>query len=172
MKKNKILFAIILSSVLFGCDDAGKQKKSAKVEVTTPVEAKELKVSLDVPVFSVSSTPQEFENGVQKNVNEIEKSLSDLDLMEKKLTIYDTPNIPIKVWFSKKDHKPVKIEQGVTNDSRKVTGSFTYYFVNGDLWYSNQIYAKYVFEAGKLKYWLDENWNINQIEESFHLKLN
>ena len=128
MKNSTILLAVMLLSVLSGCDNTEKQQKSTGEEVTAPAENRESKESFDVPVFSGSSAPHEFESGVQRIVNEIEKSLSDLNLIEKKLTM--------------------------TDDSGQITASFKYYFVNGDLWYSDQIFAKYIFDVGSKCYFL------------------
>jgi len=137
---------------------------SVKPQVLPPI-LEELKGNIDVPVFSTTTTTAAFENGVGELVKEIEKSLQGVKPVEKMLTIFDKPNTPVKIWFSEKDQKAIKIEQGEANDSGQFTGTSSYFFVNGDLWFSDQPFAKFIFESDKLKYWLDENWNINQIPE-------
>jgi hypothetical protein len=79
--------------------------------------------------------------------------------------VHDIPNTPVKMWYTDRK-EPVKIEYGVVDDSGNFSGIFKLYFINGNLWYADQIYAKYLFKSGKLQFWLDEGWNINEVCES------
>lgn len=58
---------------------------------------------------------------------------------------------------------PVKIEHAVNDDSGEFRGTFQYYFIAGQLWYSDQVYARYIFDSNHLLYWLDEQWRINEM---------
>ena len=78
-----------------------------------------------------------------------------------KTTLFNIPNTPVTIWYA--NGKPVKIEYGVTDDSGTFDGVFQYYLKDGKLWFANQIFANYIFQNNELKYWLDENWNVNEI---------
>jgi len=77
------------------------------------------------------------------------------------LTLNEIQNTPVDIWYQ--NGIPIKIEHGVTDDSGEFSGKFTYYLNQGKIWYSEQIYARYLFENDALKYWMDEGWNINEI---------
>ena len=162
-----ILIGIIAISCVGGSNSETneKERKTEQTDLQSPGEVKKSIESFDVPVFSKTSTRQDFKNGTEKLVNEIEKSLDGVKPLEKKLTIFNHQNTPVKIWFSENSRQPIKIEQGEAKDSGEYTGLSSYYFIDGDLWYSGQPFAQYIFESEKLMYWLDENWNINQIPE-------
>jgi hypothetical protein len=98
-------------------------------------------------------------------VNEINNSLEDLRKIEKKTSFYGVENSPVSIWYSS-TNVPVKIECAVTNDSGVFSGVFQFYFIDGQLWYSDQIFARYLFSADTMQFWLDENWNDNKIPYS------
>jgi hypothetical protein len=109
------------------------------------------------PEINQMANSDEIRSISESMITEIDKALPKLKKVEKKLTLFDIAETPATIWYSDSD-LPVKIEHGVANDSGEFTGKFQYFFIKGQLWYSDQIYARYLFESDHLIRWMDENW--------------
>jgi hypothetical protein len=109
------------------------------------------------PEINQMANSDEIRSISESVITEIDKALPELKKVEKKLTLFEIPETPVTIWYSDSD-LPVKIEHGVANDSGEFSGKFQYYFIKGQLWYSDQIYARYLFESDHLIRWMDENW--------------
>jgi hypothetical protein len=109
------------------------------------------------PEINHTANSDEIRSISESVITEIDKALPNLKKVEKKLTFFDIAETPITIWYSDSD-LPVKIEHSVTNDSGEFSGKFQYYFIKGQLWYSDQIFARYLFDSDHLIRWMDENW--------------
>ncbi|MBS3737988.1 hypothetical protein [Mesohalobacter halotolerans] len=161
--KNIFIYALISFSVVVSCNKTNKGKSTTESDNQNKSKTNEL---VDIfPKFSNTTSSNTIRKTSDSIVKKINATLSELKKEEKKITIYGTPNTPVTVWYSN-SNVPVKIEHAVVNDSGVFNGKFEYYFIGGKLWYSNQIFARYIFDKNNLKYWLDENWKINDIPEN------
>ena len=159
----------ILVLTLYSCNETAKKDASGtkaepvKAEANTKTETNKNKPVLEInlPKINGSSGINDVVSAYKSQIGKVESALSKLQKKEIKTTLFNTPNTPVTIWYS--DNKPVKITYGVTDDSGAFDGVFTYYLKDGKLWFSDQIFAKYIFQDNKLKYWLDENWNENDI---------
>jgi len=121
------------------------------------------KLIITAPNISNTTNSNEIRQTCESVIAGINDSLPKLKKVEKKLTYQQVPNTPVTIWYSD-TNLPVKIECAVTDDSGDFKGDLIqFYFINGQFWYSDQIFARYLFDSNKLKYWMDENWNINEI---------
>lgn len=145
-----------------------------KTERNTKTEAKENSkevakntetvLKFELPKISPTTNVKDIEPAYKAQINKVEAALPGLKKKEIKTTLNNVPNTPLRIWY---DHNgPVKIEYGVADDSGTIDGVFQYYLNDGKLWYADQIFAKYIFQDNKLKYWLDENWNVNEIPQN------
>lgn len=159
--QKKLIYQIIFSLALLGCQSSQEKAISSDLSVIDKSGSKELKP----PKFESTFTSNEIRENCEPIVNEINNSLADLRKIEKKTSFYGVENTPVSIWYSN-TNVPVKIECAVPNDSGIFTGAFQFYFIDGKLWYSDQIFAKYLFSADTLQFWLDENWNDNKIPYS------
>ncbi|MFO7703189.1 MAG: hypothetical protein R6V37_09415 [Psychroflexus maritimus] len=158
--KREIICSLILLLLLLGCINSNQSKP-----ITINEEQKKSdSVSITWPKLSPRASSEEIRITCDSVTTKINKTLPKLKKIEKKITLYNVPNTPVSIWYSKAN-LPVKIEHAVANESKEFTGKFHYYFINGNLWYSNQIYAKYIFENNQLSFWLNEHWNINEVTE-------
>lgn len=148
--------------LLVGCNN---QNKSTTTDKADQNKSKSTELVDAFPKFSNTTTSNQIRETCDSIILKIDTALSELKKIEKEATIYGIPNTPVTIWYSD-SNTPVKIEHSVANDSGKFTDKFQYYFIKGQLWYSDQIFAKYVFENDNLKYWLDENWRINEIPQN------
>jgi len=119
------------------------------------------------PVYEEGLASNQLKSRTASLVNRIEKSLEGQDARELLLPgNFNSNDIPVRIWRSK-DGDPVKIALAVANDGGEFTNEFKFYFLDGQLFYSDQLFARYIFDEENLLYWLDENWNINDIPEEF-----
>ncbi len=69
----------------------------------------------------------------------------------------------LKLWME--NEKAVKLTVTEPNDEGAMTGQSVFYFAGPDLFYAEQPFARFIFMNGELEYWLDENWQVNQMSE-------
>jgi hypothetical protein len=115
-----------------------------------------------IPKFTKTTKSYEIKQTCESIVIAIDKALPELKKIEKKLLYDNVSKTPVTIWYSN-NNVPVKIECAVTDDSGAFTDKVKYYFINGQFFYSDQIFARYIFDSNKLIFWMDENWNINEI---------
>jgi hypothetical protein len=150
LKINILLFFILL----FSCNSSKENQEEAVKNV----------LSLTYPEFSAKPSPKEFKEKIEPIVNAINAEISNLIPVEKKIILTnEKKETPVTVWFAN-DSKPVKIKMAVANESGNFNDNLEYYFIDGKLFFLDAIMAKYVFKTDYLKFWLDENYNINSIE--------
>lgn len=159
--QKKFIYQIILGLALLGCQSSEEKAITSDLLENDKPVSKEL----NPPKFESTFTSNEIRENCEPIVNEINNSLEDLRKIEKKTSFYGVENTPVSIWYSN-TNVPVKIECAVTNDSGVFSGVFQFYFIDGQLWYSDQIFARYLFSADTLQFWLDENWNDNKIPYS------
>lgn len=155
-----IVYYLFMGFLFIGCQS--KNSNSKKPEILEQEKSKSIELIKTAPKFTDTTNSNEIKQVCDSVISMVDNSLPKLKKVEKKLTIYKTPNTPVTIWYSD-SNLPVKIEHAVTDDSREFSGKFQYYFINGQFWYSDQIFAKYIFDSGKLIYWMDEHWRINEI---------
>lgn len=163
MKKQFILLAILSTITFVGCKTNEKkqvQETETKKEVVKEV-AKEFVLNLDYPNISSTANATEIKSSVEKVTHKINQSLSKLKKKKTTIDLNNIPNTPLTIWYS--NNTPIKVTHGVGDDSGKIDGEFNYYLKDGKIWYSDQIFARYLFDNNKLKYWMDEQWNSNNI---------
>ena len=161
--RRAIIYSLFLGFLFLGCqikNSNSKERETLKQEKSISVEWINT-----TPKFTNKANSYEIRQVCDSVISMIDNSLSNLKKVEKKLTIYKIPNTPITIWYSD-SNLPVKIEHAVTNDAGEFSGKFQYYFISGRFWYSDQIFAKYLFDSGKLIFWMDEHWRINEISEN------
>lgn len=159
MKKQIFLLLIFSSLTIIGCKNKDKEQIKETNEQTKVKN--QFSLNLQYPEIDSASSPLEIKKSVENVIETIDQSQSELKKKEMIITLYNISNTPLTIWYS--NNIPIKIVHGVTNDSGKFDGQFKYYLKNGKLWYSDQIFAKYLFQDEKLKYWMNELWNINDI---------
>jgi hypothetical protein len=155
------IYQIILSLALFGCQSSQEKAKESDLFEKDKFDPKEL----IAPRFESTTDSNTIRASCEPIINEIDISLSELQKIEKKTSFYGVDNTPVSIWYSS-SNVPVKIECAVTNDSGVFSGVFQFYFIDGQLWYSDQIFARYLFSADSLQFWLDENWKNNNVPDS------
>jgi hypothetical protein len=162
--KAPTLLILILTLLIF---DSCKNQQENKIteEKTAPVELEseqnKTRASIEFPIIETNLTPSERKNKIEGVLGKINERLPEFEKKSKSLTLNEIQNTPVDIWYQ--NGIPIKIEHGVTDDSGEFSGKFTYYLNQGKIWYSEQIYARYLFENDALKYWMDEGWNINEI---------
>ena len=162
--KAPTLLILILTLLIF---DSCKNQQENKItkEKTAPVELEseqnKTRASIEFPIIETHLTPSERKNKIEGVLGKINERLPEFEKKSKSLTLNEIQNTPVDIWYQ--NGIPIKIEHGVTDDSGEFSGKFTYYLSQGKIWYSEQIYARYLFENDALKYWMDEGWNINEI---------
>lgn len=161
--KNLFVYSLVFLILLTGCSNRDKYTKTNEKEEQKKSDS--TAIIKTFPKLDQMSNSKSIKQTCDSIVLIIDNILPKLKKVEKKTTLYNTPNTPVKIWYSDSD-LPVKIEHAVTNDSGKFAGKFQYYFINGQIWYSNQIYARYIFDDMQLILWLDENWRINKIPDN------
>lgn len=114
--------------------------------------------NIDPPSLVPSSGTDEIKYAVETTLAEFEVQSANLGIQEKTITLFEQPNTQVKVWFV--IDEPVKIEHGAVSNSGEMDKTFIYYLENKKLWYADQVAAKYVFDKGEMKFWLDENWEV------------
>jgi len=159
MKKQLFLLLIFSSLTAIGCKNNDKEPIK-KFNDQTEVQD-EFSLNLTYPEIVLDSNPLELKKSVEKVIEIIDQSQSKLKKKELIITLSNISNTPLTIWYYNKI--PLKIVHGVADDSGKIDGQFKYYLKNGKLWYSDQIFARYLFQDEKLMYWMDEQWNINDI---------
>lgn len=161
MKKQLITLAILSTITIVGCKTNEKkqvQETETKKEVVKEV-AKEFVLNIDYPDISTTTNATGIKSSVEKVTHKINQSLSKLKKKKTTIDLNNIANTPLTIWYS--NNTPIKVTHGVGDDSGKIDGEFSYYLKNGKIWYSEQIFARYLFDNNKLKYWMDEQWNIN-----------
>jgi hypothetical protein len=138
-----------------------KNNSEPQLEVKNE-DSKSIDLGVTMPLLTNNSNSEEIRNKCESTISIIDNSLSKLEKFETKLTFNNVADTPVTIWYAN-SNMPVKIEHSVTDDFGKFTDKFHYYFIDGQLWYSNQIFARYIFNSGKLLFWMDENWGINNI---------
>ncbi|HAH23073.1 MAG TPA: hypothetical protein DCL77_04805 [Prolixibacteraceae bacterium] len=156
----KIIFWVISGFLLCNCQANNSNSNHSGVNGQEKTASNKLVVL--APKLTKSTIIYEIKKACEPIIDRIDSSLSKLKKVEKKLTIYAVPHTPVTIWYSEID-QPVKIECAVTDDSGVFTNTFKFYFLDGHLWYSDQIFARYLFDVDKLQFWMDENWKINDI---------
>ena len=164
MRKKTNLFMIIavLIITMISC-----KKEVNKVE-TNVVEKSKVEVKnrgsdlrINLPEIGATAHIKDIESAYKAQIKKVDVALPKLKKKQLKTTLFNVPNTPVTIWYA--NGKPVKIEYGVTDDSGAFDGVFQYYLKDGKLWFADQIFAKYIYQNNELKYWLDENWNVNEI---------
>lgn len=158
--KNLFFCSFIFLIILTGC--ASRNANTTTHKTIEQKKAESAALDITFPKFNNTTNSTEIKQTCDCIILKIDSALSKLRKVEKKMTLYDKPNTPVTIWYSD-TNVPVKIVHAVTNDSGKFTDQFHYYFIAGQFWYSNQLFARYIFDNDNLQYWLDENWNINEI---------
>ena len=69
----------------------------------------------------------------------------------------------LQLWTE--EGNPVKLTVTEANDGRQTAGLSAFYFANKELFFATQPHARFIFIDGKLKYWLDKDWNPLQAPE-------
>ena len=162
--KPSTFFILVLTVVIFNsCKNQSENKITQ--EKTTPLELEseqnKTRASIGFPIIETNLTPSERKNKIEGVLGKINERLPEFEKKSKSLTLNDIKNTPVVIWYQ--NGIPIKIEHGVTDDLGEFSGKFIYYLNQGKIWYSEQIYARYLFENDALKYWMDEEWNINEI---------
>jgi hypothetical protein len=161
---NTIVKALFLFSILVICSCNNNKEKVKEIKSYT-MEVEKLRneniLQIEFPKIISNMDQSDLKNKIENVVSKIDKSLPDLEKKSKLVTLNKIQNTPVTIWYSY--NKPIKIEHGVTDDAGKFTGVFTYYLNQEKVWFSNQIFAKYLFQDDKLKYWMNEEWSINDI---------
>jgi hypothetical protein len=158
--KKVIFFYVFFGILLIGCHTKNSDLKKSKIKEQERSESIELIKT--VPKFTSTTNSNEIRQTCESVITMINDALPKLKKAEKKLTYQQVPNTPVTIWYSN-NNLPVKIECAVTDDSGKFTDKIQFYFINGQFWYSDQIFARYIFDSDKLIFWMDENWRINKI---------
>jgi hypothetical protein len=163
MKASTLLILILTLLIFDSCKNQPENKiteeKTAPVELES--EQNKTRASIEFPIIETNLTPSERKNKIEGVLGKINERLPEFEKKSKSLTLNEVQNTPVDIWYQ--NGIPIKIEHGVTDDSGEFSGKFTYYLNQGKIWYSEQIYARYLFENDALKYWMDEGWNINEI---------
>ena len=163
----KMMKPIVLTAIVFGvitigfCKNKNNVSSQKKPEETKPIKKPSL--TIEYPDFSTisSSTAREREKMVLSVVKKIDANESKLKRENKYMTLDGIANTPVTIWYL--HNTPIKIHMGVADDSGEISGVFKYYLKNRKIWYVNQIFARYLFDNGKLKYWMNKTWNVNRI---------
>jgi hypothetical protein len=157
--KTKIVFVLLF---IFPELIALQAQENVKSKIKKEERSGSIELMNTPPKFTSSSNSSEIKKVCLSIITLINNELPALRKVEKKIRYENVDNTPVTIWYSK-NNLPVKIDCAVTDDSGKFTDIISFYFINGRLWYSDQIFARYIFDSNKLKYWMDENWNINEI---------
>ena len=158
--RNLIVCSLIFCFLLASC--INRSRSTIIPETVEQKKSKSIELIYSFPKFENTTNSNEIRQKCDSIMTLIDRALPELKRVEKKITIFDIPNTPVTIWYSD-SNLPVKMEHAVADESREFTGKFQYYFIAGQFWYSNQIYARYIFDSNKLIYWLDEHWSINEI---------
>lgn len=161
--KNILLKTLICFTILLGCNNS--KKNETITDNDNQKTSKPIEVVDTFPKFSNTPTSDKIRQTSDSIVKKIDATIPKMTKEEKKIKIYGTPNTPVTIWYSN-SNTPVKIVHSVANESGEFKDKFQYYFIDGKLWYSDQVFARYIFDNTNLKYWLDENWRINDIPEN------
>lgn len=162
MRKRIIPYFLSFGLFLVGCQTKSDSTKVNKIYSDTCSHVESAETVNTSLASTLTSGTTDIRLICEPIIANIDSSLPNLTKIEKQSNVYDVPNTPVSIWYSN-DKLPVKIECGVTDDGGEFTGVFKFYFIKGQLWYSDQIFARYLFESDKLKYWMDEDWNKNKI---------
>jgi hypothetical protein len=155
-----------LSYSLFGIYSNGKffeKEQEVKKE-----QASKILLPVTFPKIKKNTSSKEIEDIVQPKVNQINKALPQMNVISKVVQLkFNDFKTPITIWYS--DEKlPLKMKMGLKDDEGLFSNDFEYYFINGKIWYSDQILSKYVFENGTLQYYINAVWsNIEVSKERF-----
>lgn len=151
---------------LFGIYSNGKFFKKNREEEKAQASKDILPITF--PKIDITSSAKEIEDIIQPKVNQINKALPRMHVISKAVQLkFDDYKTPITIWYSD-DRLPVKMKMGIKDDEGLFSNDFEYYFINGKIWYSDQILSKYVFENEALQYYINSVWtNIQVSEERF-----
>lgn len=160
--KNQLIVLLLLFAFAFNsCKTKEKETTPITNEETTAIN--EFSLTVDYPVISSSSNPSEIKKSVESVTKIIDQAEEKFTKEALTLTLNNTANTPATIWYN--NTTPIKITHGVANDAGAINGEFSYYLKEGKLWYSDQLFAKYLFEGEKLKYWMDAQWNVNNVSQ-------
>lgn len=107
---------------------------------------------------------------IKQKIVEIDAKANQSNKVQDTILLDGIENTPVVIWYDNYK-QPIKAEYGVTDDGGEFSGNFSFYFINGKLWYSDWINAKFIFDKNtKLKYWLDESWKISETTETANFK--
>ncbi len=151
------LFGIYYNGKFFEKDQSKKIAQVSKADLPNAF-----------PKIDKNSSSKEIENSIQPKVNQINKALPQMHVISKEVQLkFDDFKTPITIWYS--DEKlPVKMKMSIRDDEGLFSNDFEYYFINGRIWYSDQILSKYVFEDEVLQYYINSVWtNIQVSKERF-----
>jgi len=162
-KKTNVLMIIgVLIITLIGCkNDVKKAETNEVVKPKVEVKKENSDLQINLPDIGATTKIKDIESAYKTQIKKVDAALPKLKKKQLKTMLFNVPNTPVTIWYA--NGKPVKIEYGVTDDSGAFDGVFQYYLKDGKLWYANQIFANYIFQNNELKYWLDENWSVNEI---------
>lgn len=152
-----------MSYSLFGIYSNGKFFEKDQDPKNTQASKDLLPVTF--PSIDKNSSSKEIEDIIQPNVNQINKALPFLKVISKEVQFkFDDFKTPITIWYSD-ENLPVKMKMGIRDDEGLFSNDFEYYFINGKIWYSDQILSKYVFENEALQHYINSVWTNIQVSE-------
>lgn len=147
-----LVVVVLISFLAFGCKQSSNTKN----------ESNSTQVVLNAPELDSSSTSKELKTKTQSLVKKIDDLSLEATKKQKLVSLFNLEEAPATLWYTE-DGTLLKIECASAGESGNINAIISYYFVDGDLWYSDQVFAKYIFKEDRLQFWLDEQWNINQI---------
>ena len=116
---------------------------------------------LEIEFPDISNTNSLSE--LKEEVNKVAKQI-DTSKLARKQTSISSPNATLSIWYDNKI--PLKIECGFTNDFGEIIDVVKYYLKDSQAWYVDATFDNYIFQKGKLKYWLNEEWRDNNISKT------
>jgi hypothetical protein len=156
MKIQIILLVIFSILTTVGCDNkVSKSNGDALLVSNTSTECTLQAAFLENTAYT---NPSSIKKQVEEIVEKIDRSQSQLNVKNTMITFNNVPDTPLSIWYC--NNAPVKITLGAIDDSGKMVGEFKYYLMDATLWYSDQIYTKYIFKNKQLKYLMNENWEL------------
>ncbi|TXB63466.1 hypothetical protein [Phaeodactylibacter luteus] len=99
---------------------------------------------------------------VQRIIQQTDERLNRIEPIRDTLPLEAGQQAPrtLALWMD--EGKAVKLQVGEPGPGDG--SSSTFYFAGPDLFYAAQPYAHFVFIGGKLQYWCDESWQVNQVD--------
>lgn len=168
-KSTYFIFLAFSLLVLFSCGNSAQnqtetpEQETAQTEPAKPAPEKKPSFTINYPALDANTKLEEATKIVQDFAKSIDDNASKLELKQATKTISDVPNTPLSIWYL--NGVPVKIEHAVADEAGLTEEVFTYYLKEGKPLYLNQIYARYIFNDQGMKWWLDKNWEANDIPE-------